>query len=127
MLNGIDWLPANDSRSYMGLVTIYTALQYSINTVAAQIVDILPQGPQTSYDYLVNHLGFTSLVPEHDIAYAPMSLGQFYNGCTVREMAQAYCSIVNDGIFTYSRTYTMLTDSEGSICLLYTSTFPIGM
>ena len=117
VLNGIDWLPANDSRSYMGLVTIYTALQYSINTVAAQIVDILPQGPQTSYDYLVNHLGFTSLVPEHDIAYAPMSLGQFYNGCTVREMAQAYCSIVNDGIFTYSRTYTMLTDSEGSIVI----------
>ena len=117
VLNGTDWLPANDSRSYMGLVTIYTALQYSINTVAAQIVDILPQGPQTSYDYLVNHLGFTSLVPEHDIAYAPMSLGQFYNGCTVREMAQAYCSLVNDGIFTYSRTYTMLTDSEGSIVI----------
>ena len=117
VLNGIDWLPANDSRSYMGLVTIYTALQYSINTVAAQIVDILPQGPQTSYDYLVNHLGFTSLVPEHDIAYAPMSLGQFYNGCTVREIAQAFCSIVNDGIFTYSRTYTMLTDSEGSIVI----------
>ena len=117
VLNGIDWLAANDSRSYMGLVTIYTALQYSINTVAAQIVDILPQGPQTSYDYLVNHLGFTSLVPEHDIAYAPMSLGQFYNGCTVREMAQAYCSIVNDGIFTYSRTYTMLTDSEGNIVI----------
>ncbi len=117
VLNGIDWLPANDSRSYMGLVTIYTALQYSINTVAAQIVDILPQGPQTSYDYLVNHLGFTSLVPEHDIAYAPMSLGQFYNGCTVREMAQAYCAIVNDGIFTYGRTYTMLTDSEGNIVI----------
>ena len=117
VLNGIDWLPQNDNRSYMGLVTIYTALQYSINTVAAQIVDILPQGPQTSYDYLVNHLGFTSLVPEHDIAYAPMSLGQFYNGCTVREMAQAYCSIVNDGIFTYSRTYTMLTDSEGNIVI----------
>ena len=117
VLNGTDWLPQNDSRSYMGVVSIYTALQYSINTVAAQIVDILPQGPQTSYDYLVNHLGFTSLVPENDIAYAPMSLGQFYNGCTVREMAQAYCSIVNDGIFTYSRAYTMLTDSEGNIVI----------
>ena len=116
-LNGTDWMTANDGGGYMGLVTIYTALQYSINTVAAQIVDILPQGPQTSYDYLVNHLGFTSLVPEHDIAYAPMAIGQFYNGCTVREMAQAYCSLVNDGIFTYSRTYTMLTDSEGSIVI----------
>ena len=116
-LNGTDWMTANDGGGYMGLVTIYTALQYSINTVAAQIVDILPQGPQTSYDYLVNHLGFTSLVPEHDIAYAPMAIGQFYNGCTVREMAQAYCSLVNDGIFTYSRTYTMLTDSEGNIVI----------
>ena len=29
------------------------------------------------------------------------------------EMAQAYCSLVNDGVFTYSRTYSMVTDSSG--------------
>ena len=32
-------------------------------------------------------------------------------------MAQAYCSLVNDGVFTYSRTYSMITDSEGNIVI----------
>ena len=39
------------------------------------------------------------------------------NGATVREMAQAYCAFVNDGTFTYSRTYTMVTDSKGNVVL----------
>lgn len=115
-LKGTDWFPANDGNQYFGMVSIYTALQYSLNTVAAQIVDILPEGPITSYNYLVNRLGFTSLVPD-DMSYAPMALGQFTNGCTVREMSQAYCSLVNDGIFTYSRTYSMVADSEGNVVI----------
>ena len=63
-LKGTSWYPNNDSYTNYGLITIYTALQYSLNTVAAQIVDKLPMGPQTSYDYLTTRLGVTSLVPE---------------------------------------------------------------
>lgn len=117
VLKGTDWMTANDGGNYYGVVSIYTALTLSLNTVAAQIVDILPEGPQTSYDYLVNKLGVTSLVPENDIAYAPMAIGQFYNGISVRELTQAYCSVVNDGIMTYSRSYTMVTDSDGNIVI----------
>ncbi len=112
-LSGTSWYPSNDSNENYGVLTIFSALQYSLNTVAAQIVDKLPMGPQTSYDYLTNRLGVTSLVPD-DISYAPMALGQLTNGITVREMAAAYCSFVNDGIFTYSRTYSLVTDSEGN-------------
>ena len=110
-LSGTNWFPANDSNIYYGTVTIYQALQYSLNTVAAQIVDKL--GPQTSYNYLTTKLGFTSLVPA-DADYAPMALGQLTNGVTVREMAQAYCAFVNDGIFTYGRTYSLVTDFDGN-------------
>ncbi len=110
-LNGTDWFPANDSNVYYGVVTIYQALQYSLNTVAAQIIDKL--GPQTAYNYLTSKLGFTSLVPA-DANYAPMALGQLTNGVTVREMAQAYCAFVNDGIFTYGRTYSLVTDFDGN-------------
>jgi membrane carboxypeptidase/penicillin-binding protein len=46
-----------------------------------------------------------------------MALGQLTNGISVREMAQAYCALVNDGTFTYSRTYSMVTDSRGNIVL----------
>ena len=113
-LSGTSWYPSNDGGGNYGIVTIAQALQWSLNTVAAQIVDKL--GPETSYDYLTERLGVTSLVPD-DASYAPMALGQLTNGISVREMCQAYCSFVNDGIFTYSRTYSMVTDSKGNMVL----------
>jgi penicillin-binding protein 1A len=82
--------------------------------VAAQIVDKLT--PAASYEYLINRLGVTSLVSA-DADYAPMSLGQLTNGITVREMCQAYSSFVNDGVFTYSRTYTRVTDANGNMVM----------
>ena len=115
-LRGTSWFPQNDGGQNFGLVTIYSALQYSLNTVAAQIVDKLPMGPQTSYDYLTTRLGVTSLVPA-DCDYAPMALGQLTNGITVREMCQAYCAFVNDGIFTYGRSYSMVSDKEGNVVI----------
>ncbi|MDO4990414.1 MAG: PBP1A family penicillin-binding protein [Eubacteriales bacterium] len=115
-LRGTSWFPQNDGGQNYGLVTIYSALQYSLNTVAAQIVDKLPMGPQTSYDYLTTRLGVTSLVPA-DCDYAPMALGQLTNGITVREMCQAYCAFVNDGIFTYGRSYSMVSDKQGNVVI----------
>ncbi|MBR0352974.1 MAG: PBP1A family penicillin-binding protein [Oscillospiraceae bacterium] len=119
-LTGTDWYPHNyDSNGYMGIVTINTALVNSINTVAAQIVDKLT--PQYCYDYLVNKLGFTSLVEGSDNSYAPMAVGQQTNGVTVREMAQAYSAFVNDGTFTYARTYSKITDKFGNTIIDNTS------
>ncbi|MDO5444300.1 MAG: transglycosylase domain-containing protein [Eubacteriales bacterium] len=114
VLSGTSWYPENDSKTNIGVVTIFDALTYSLNTVAAQIVDKLT--PETCYNYLVNKLGVTSLVPD-DCSYAPMALGQLTNGITVREMAAAYCSFVNDGIFTYSRTYSLVTDKDGNVVI----------
>ena len=113
-LSGTSWYPNNDGGGHMGVVSILQALQYSLNTVAAQIIDKI--GPQTAYDFLQSRLGVTSLVPD-DCSYAPMALGQLTNGITVREMAQAYCSFVNDGIFTYARSYTKVLDSDGSVLI----------
>lgn len=113
-LKGSEWYPKNDGGGNFGVVTIYQALQYSLNTVAAQIVDVI--GPETSYNYLINKLGVTSLVPD-DCSYAPMALGQLTNGITVREMAAAYCAFANDGIFTQSRTYSLVTDKDGNTVL----------
>ncbi|MBO6059573.1 MAG: transglycosylase domain-containing protein, partial [Bacteroidaceae bacterium] len=119
-LAGTDWYPHNyDSNGYMGIVTIQTALINSINTVAAQIVDKLT--PQYCYDFLVDRLGFTSLVEGSDNSYAPMAVGQQTNGVTVREMAQAYSAFVNDGVFTYSRTYSLITDKFGNTVIDNTS------
>lgn len=113
-LNGTSWYPSNDDGDYMGIIDITTALTYSRNTVSAQIVDKLT--PQYCFNYLTTNLGVTSLVPE-DADYAAMALGQMNYGITVREMCAAYCSFVNDGIFTKSRTYSLITDRNGNVII----------
>ena len=113
-LKGTTWFPKNDDLSYRGTVTIQQALVSSLNTVSAQILDKLT--PQVSYNYLKDRLGFTSLVAA-DCDYAPLALGQFTKGVTVREMAQAFDALANDGVFTYSRTYTKVLDSKGNVLL----------
>ena len=113
-LNGTSWYPRNAGGGNAGVITIQQALTNSINTVSAQILDKLT--PSVSYDYLKDRLGFVSLT-ESDRDYAPLALGQLTNGATVREMAQAYDAFANDGVFTYGRTYTQITDSEGKLVL----------
>lgn len=105
-LPGTTWFPLNDNRSYSGVVTIRTGLQRSLNTVAAQIIGLLT--PEESYNFLQEKLGFT-LDPE-DCDYAPLALGQLTRGTTVREMAQAYTAFINNGVFTYARSYSQVTE-----------------
>lgn len=113
-LSKTSWYPRNAGGGYDHIVNIRWALRRSLNTVAAQIIDKL--GVSASYDYLTQKLGITSLVSD-DRDYAPLALGQLTNGITVREMSQAFSSFVNEGIFTESRTYTLVTDSSGRTVL----------
>ena len=112
-LNGTSWYPRNYGGGYSGVVTIRTALINSLNTVAAQIMDKLT--PAVSYEYLTERMGFQLSKADED--YAPLALGQFTNGVTVREMAQAFTSLVNDGVMNAARTYYLVTDSAGNIIL----------
>ncbi len=95
-------------------VTIRYGLLQSLNTVAVQILDKL--GLETSYSYLRDVFGFTTLV-DADYNPSPLALGELTNGVTVREMAQAYCTLVNDGTFVESRTYTQVLNSNGDVVL----------
>ena len=108
------WYPKNSPPTYDKVITITTALQKSKNTVAAQIMDKLT--PSAALDFLRTRLGVESLI-DADADYAAMALGEPHYGITVREMAQAYTALANDGTFTYSRTYTMVKDRTGKIIL----------
>lgn len=113
-LSGTSWYPKNSGGGNYGVITIREALQRSLNTVSAQILDKLT--PRASYEFLKDKLGVTSLA-ESDCDYAPLALGQLTNGITVREMTQAYSAFVNDGVFTYGRTYSYVKDSKGEVVL----------
>ncbi len=107
-LRGTRWYPRN-SGGYSGIITIWDALVQSKNTVAAQIIDKLT--PSVSFEYLTDRMGFDLVEADRD--YAPLALGQFTNGVTVREMAQAYTTFPNDGWMSYARSYSLVTDSNG--------------
>ena len=112
-LSGTSWYPKNSGGGYSGIITIRTALINSVNTVSAQILDKLT--PAVSYEYLTEKMGF--LLADEDRDYAPLALGQFTNGVTVREMAQAYTALANDGVMSTARSYYLVTDADGEIVL----------
>ena len=114
-LAGTDWYPNNDTFENYGLVTVRYAIQKSLNTIAAQIMEKVT--PSAAYRFLSERYGVTSLVPGADDSYAPMALGQLTNGVSVAEMASAYTAFVNRGIYTSGRTYTKVTDSNDKVIL----------
>ena len=65
-------------------------------------------------DYAYNfakNAGLKSLVAK-DKAPAALSLGGLTNGVTVMEMANAYATIANGGVYIKPRLYTKITDSK---------------
>lgn len=109
------WYPKNTPDTYDGVITILYALQESKNTVSAQIMDKLT--PAASIDFMRNRLGITSLIDE-DADYAAMALGQPHYGISVREMAQAYSALANDGVMIESHVYLKVTNADGSEVIL---------
>lgn len=113
VVDGSAW-PRNDNRVYSGQTLILTAVQSSINAVAVRVLDML--GVEESYAFLTEQLDYSNLT-EWDMDYSPLALGGTNGGVTVREMAAAYTIFINDGEFDGSRTYTLVTDSNGNVLL----------
>ncbi len=105
----------NADLSQHGNVTIRYALEQSLNTVAAQVVNDI--GPETGVEFAKN-CGITSLVEESDDGVTDLTisagLGGLTNGVSVLEMAGAYECFANEGIYTKPRAITQITDEEGN-------------
>ena len=110
---GTGGYPKNDPSRYRGLVTLSTAVKYSVNTVAVRVIQEL--GYATSYDYMVNKLNF-DLDPK-DLAEAPLAMGGFTYGVSTQEMAAGYCAFINDGIYTVPRSFIRIEDDNGNLIL----------
>lgn len=121
-INGRDW-PLNDNRSYAGWMVVNTGLTKSLNTISVKV--LMKLTPQKSYEFATQQLGMYNLV-EHeesgdtvlsDIDYAPLALGQLTYGVTVREMANAFATFPNKGVFREARTYSKVVDTDGKVIL----------
>ncbi|MBR7137678.1 MAG: transglycosylase domain-containing protein, partial [Clostridia bacterium] len=104
--NGSKW-PKNYNRPHedRGMTTIEKAIQSSMNTVPAQILNSL-MPVNTAFDFLTKSLHMTSLDKTWDRDFAPMALGGLTNGVYGREIAAAYQIFGNGGIYNEPYSYT---------------------
>lgn len=84
-----------NSGSYRGLVTIREALNRSLNTVAWQVLQGI--GIEKGLSYLGN-MKFMTLTDVDTYAEA-VSIGGFTRGTRVVDMAKAYSTLANEGIY----------------------------
>ncbi|MCR5485594.1 MAG: transglycosylase domain-containing protein [Clostridiales bacterium] len=117
--NGKLW-PKNVDGSYGsgGNVTVQYALEVSLNTVPVRIIkEILPNGIQTSMDYLINHFHLSHVDKTNDYSLPPMAVGAMTNGATTLEMAAAYATFGNGGLYYKPFSYYKVVDNTGEIIL----------
>lgn len=99
---------------YYGEVTTRFAVQKSLNAVAWQLYTQLT--PQTGLSYL-KQMHFTAI---EDADFVPATaLGGFTKGVSAVEMAAAYATLQNDGIYRTPTCIKEILDVEGKV--VYTS------
>ncbi len=121
--NNGSW-PKNDNRVYNYSRSIYSAVTNSVNAVCAWTLDTI--GLDYSYDFAKNKFGISTLIedyvdskgnPHTDIGYAPLAMGSQTWGVTVRDMASAFATFANDGVYRRGRTFTKVYDSFGNLVI----------
>jgi penicillin-binding protein 1A len=112
------WTPKNYDHKYKGLITMRPAVQYSINTYAVQLLDLI--GTRKSFDF-GRSLGL-SLVDNpgtNDLNLAALALGGLTKGVTPLQMAAAYSSFGNSGIYNQPHFINKILDNNGLVIYEY--------
>ena len=110
------WTPKNYYLSYYGIVPVRRAIAISMNLPAVRANMTV----STSYAFeFAKKCGLTSLV-EDDKAVAPLALGGLTMGVTPLQMANAYSTIANKGIYNTPKLYTKVLDKDGKEVLFKT-------
>ena len=107
------WNPHNYGGINYGIVSIRQAIETSQNIPFIKVVKEIT--PEKSIDYL-EKMGIKKLSREQDLL-AAISLGGLTNGVTPLEMAVAYGTIANDGVYIEPTFYTKVLDSDGNVVI----------
>ena len=119
-VNGTAWSVKNYDRGYRGLMNIRRAIELSENVVAAKAM-MEKVGTEYSYQFL-QKLGISSLTDVDKKSPAALSLGGMYKGVSPLELAAAYGTIANKGVYIEPRLYTRMDDRNNQLYLKKTST-----
>lgn len=101
--------PKNSDGTYLGKIPLRTAVEKSKNVVAWRLIEELTPKVGLSYALKMN---FANIVD--DDYYPASSLGGLTYGVSTVEMASAYATIENDGVYREATCVTKITDSSGN-------------
>ncbi len=111
---GTGGYPKNSNNKYSGARTVGYSVQWSLNTVAYRVLDML--GTTNSFYFMEDNLGFD--LNERDDALAPLSMGGLTYGVTTEEMAAAFGAFANKGVYTEPRTITEIRLNDNATVLV---------
>ena len=116
--------PLNDTRSYSYSRSIYSAVESSVNAACAHT--LMKIGLEYSFKFVTEKFHMTTFVDsyvdsygyEHtDIAVGPLAIGAQTWGVHVDEMAAAFATFANGGVYRQARTFTKVYNSNGDLVL----------
>lgn len=106
--------PRNANGTYLGEITVSTAVEKSVNTIAWKLYDQLTPDKGLSY---LKAMNFSRISPsDYRLATA---LGGFTNGVSALEMASGFATIENDGYYRTPTCIVKIEDGNGTV--LYNS------
>lgn len=116
--------PKNDNRKYNYARTVFNGIVYSVNTISSRTLNMI--GYDYAYDFAKHNFGQKSLTEDYplpsgkslsDLGIAPLAMGALTVGSTVREMASAYATFPNQGVYREGRLFTKVYNSDGKLIL----------
>ena len=102
--------PANDGDVYRGDITLTDALIWSTNVCAWQVMEAITPSYANGFLRLMN---FQKAAYDQD--NIATSIGGFTYGVSPVEMASAYATLENDGVYRNPSCISKITDSSGNI------------
>ena len=114
------YYPRNSDRKYSYSRTVLHGITSSANTIAVRCLELANKDVKNykvSYDFVTEKFGLTTLIDGKDNNSAPLAMGAQTYGVTVREMAAAFATFPNGGVYREARSYTKVLDSNGEVVI----------
>ncbi len=108
------WSPNNDDRAFQGRITMRRAIMGSRNVCAVKMLAQI--GTETGYEFGLK-LGLPLV--ETDAGNLSMTLGGLTTGVAPLDMAAAFATFANQGVFTEPYSIAYITDAKGEV--IYTA------
>jgi penicillin-binding protein 1A len=110
--------PKNANNGYRGLTDVAYAVAESTNTVSVKILEKI--GVENAFYEARDRFHLQNLYAgqdKTDCDVAALALGQLNYGVTLRELANAYSTFADAGVYRQSRSYYRVLDMDGNVLL----------